>query len=330
MGATNFIIKEVQSMVDKIKEKDQTTAKNNNANTLLINKLKDMEKAYAKKTKEEMPDYNRIVPINITNSPIEIEKKNDNMLSDEADNYIKLLKNEGLEKINNQTKEKMDSVQNKKLNAYKSYKQNIDSEKENFQENRENKNQTVVRNGIASSSINTSWENEISNEYIERSNLIKTDYENFINGLNKEIDTISQSKNDALIDFNLYLAGEYEKKLSELKKEQMKAIEEANAYNQKLLEQEQDLNELRQQAILNYQNEWAINKNIEKQLETEKEMKEGYNGEKADEMQNRYNMALNFYKSIDKNEEKNLIDKNETFLKSKLGLYYTKLIENIY
>lgn len=330
MGATNFIIKEVQSMVDKIKEKDQTTAKNNNANTLLINKLKDMEKAYAKKTKEEMPDYNRIVPINITNSPIEIEKKNDNMLSDEADNYIKLLKNEGLEKINNQTKEKMDSVQNKKLNAYKSYKQNIDSEKENFQENRENKNQTVVRNGIASSSINTSWENEISNEYIERSNLIKTDYENFINGLNKEIDTISQSKNDALIDFNLYLAGEYEKKLSELKKEQMKAIEEANAYNQKLLEQEQDLNELRQQAILNYQNEWAINKNIEKQLETEKEMKEGYNGEKADEMQNRYNMALNFYKSIDKNEAKNLIDKNETFLKSNLGLYYTKLIENIY
>lgn len=307
MGATVNTLSQVKGLVAKIKQKENNIKDYNSANRALINKLLQMESAYKQKSASANPDYKR--SISTEGGSLAPVIKSDNEIMQEASKYVSDLASENKRKIDSQANEKISKIESKGIKAYENQQEKHNKSLSDFNKNKDYITSKTIKQGLTHSSIKEDWQNKNLNEYLSAYDAIRADYNRYMDELGKEINMINSARTQSLSDYNLKLASEYERKLQQLKNEQIKAIEKLNSYNN-LIERES-------------------NDNKQKQAEYEKELAEGYSGEKAVEMDNRYNEALNFYKSMDNKIAVKYIEENSEELKRTLGLYYTKLLEEI-
>lgn len=305
MSATVNILSQVKGLVDVIKKNQTQKKDNNSANRALINKLLQMESAYNSRQTQKTPDYSK--PITQTPSKPAVSYKNDSQLRQEASDYVDSIAAENKKKQQQKAAEKIDTLQSKGIKAYQ---KSVDEQKKSldeFSKNKEYISGRMIRQGLTNSSIKEDWHELNRDDYLQAIDTIRAGYNEYMAGLNKEIELINSALSQSLSDYNLTLAATYETKLQQLKEEQLKAIEKLNSYN----------------------NLYAKNQEYEGGHLTEKEFEEGYSGEKALEMENRYKEAINLYGSMDKNSALKYIEDNSSELKQTLGLYYARLLEEI-
>lgn len=318
MSTTHDILKQVKGLVTKIKQKDEKIQNENSANKALINSLLQMENSYKEKNIKAAPDYSNVF---LENTQPALQLKDENALKKEASQYISNLANENLKKINESTKNKLENIEGLQIAASEKQKEKAQKASNNFEDKREKIGSSTIRQGITNSSIKQSWLDSNVRGYVDSLHAIKNEYATQIKNLDRQIDIIKSSKEQSLYDYNLKLASEYEKKLAKLKDEQLKAIEKLGTYEK--------LEEKNQNQITKLEMQWEKEQQQIEDEQLQRELQEGYTGEKALEMENRYKTALEFYEGVDRATALKMIEKNKEDLKETLGLYYTRLIKDI-
>lgn len=302
MSATLGIINQIKSLVDIVKKKDKKNKETTSANRALINKLLGMQSAYNNKEISFAPEYSQT--ISISNKP---SIKSDIQLQEEAAKHVSDLLAENKKKAEAKAYEKIVKLEDKQLKAYRKFTDSQDKLASQLDSQKEYITSKVIRQGLTHSSIRDDWQQKNTQDYLSAMEYVKRDYADQVAQIEAQINIINTAKIQSLADYDLALASAYEKRLQQLREEQIKIIEKQDSYNRF------------------YQGQM----DILEQEQLEQELLEGYSGEKAIEMENRYQQALSFYKSLDKKRALNLIEDNKLELKQTLGWYYMRLIEEI-
>lgn len=319
----NGVLGQVKGLVDKIQRSQNIVKEYNSANRALINKLLSMESAYKQKSQPKMPDYSNILPKAENSSLPKVSTKE--QLKEQASDYITELKQQNKIKAENKAQEQISKIQLKQIKGYENLNNQEKIAFENFSSGKENITEKTIRQGLTNSSITKNWHDENSQEYFRLIDQIRLQHRNYMDELNRQIEIVNSAKQQSLSEYNLKMAAEYEKKLKNLQDEQIKSISELNSYNQLYDAQEKS----RQQEIEKLQQEWTSQQEQIQKQQFEKELKDGYAGEKALEMENRYKQALSFYQSLDKKRALGFIEENSAELKKTLGVYYQRLLNDI-
>ncbi len=304
MRTTLGIISQVRNIANAIKNTDKKRKEASSANKALINKLLEMEKAYNEKTAKPTPNYDKQVPQSLSSTPT---LKDDKQLQQEATDYVSQMVEQHRQQTEAKAKEKITKLEDKRLQGYKKYTDSQEKTTDKFGATEEKITGKTIRQGITHSSIKEDWHRENMENYLHTMEIIRQDYDEYMAQIDAQISLINQAKQQSLAEYDITLAALYEKKLQELRKEQIASMEEQEKYEKHYKEQ---ADKLYQQQL-------------------EKELLEGYSGEKAVEMEERYGKALEFYKSLDKSKALKYIADNKSQLKQTLGWYYWELVEEI-
>ncbi len=299
MSATLGIIQQIKNLVNIMKKKDQKNQQTSTANRALIDRLLEMQKAYNQNTLTQPKDYSQPAPLP--------SSKSEAQLKEEASQYVSDLVEQNRQKIEAKTTEKISKLEDKQLKALRKYTDSQDKSQKKHQTQEEYITARTIKQGLTHSSIRDDWQLKNTQDYLSTMEIIRRDYDDQIAQIETQINIINTAKLQALADYDLTLSATYEKKLQQLRSEQINAIERVNAYNR---DYERQLEQFRLEELA-------------------REMKEGYSGEKAVEMQNRYEQALSFYKSLDRSKALKLIEENKSDLKQTLGWYYMQLVNEI-
>ncbi|HHU43802.1 MAG: hypothetical protein QM214_01645 [Bacillota bacterium] len=315
------IINEIKTLTQKIKEqkKPSSTAY---AQSDFIEKLLQMERDYNMRTKKSMPDFEKMLP---PIQPPEWEFKDERGLEQEAKDYVSSLAKQKRKELEKNFASAEEQLLQKQSKAHERRQQELEKSHEDFLKTQKSITQRMSRQGLTHSSIKESMLDQNINRYIDSIEAIRKEYELYQQDLTKQIELVQTAKEEAILDFDIKLASEYEKKLKALKEDQLKALDEMIKYNKTVRDQQLK----RQEQIKELQENWLKQQSLLEEEKLKKEFEEGYSGEKAAEMEKRYRLALDYYKNMYKKRALELIEKDKDILKSTLGLYYSRLIKEI-
>lgn len=293
-------------------------------NEILIKKLREMENAYMQKANQKMPDYESIVPKTTNTEMKKYKEKSESELLEEAKQNVMPGYTEKINNLNENAAKKIQSLEKKLGEEQTELEKNTLKAEFSFNNNASSSTNKALKQGILTSSIYANTQNSILQSYRQEIERIKNQYVFLQENIEKEINLLNQSKQNALSEYNLKMASDIEKKLTTLKNNQQSAMEAVNKYNQQLAKTEQKYQEDRLKKISELQEEWQ--KNYSDQLEYEHLY--GYTGDNLKEMEERYNLAKDFYFNITKNDAKKLLSQNYQALSTSLGpIYYARLVE---
>lgn len=323
MSYTQNIINEIKSLTEKAKSNNKKDSQSVYAQSNFIDKLLQMEQDYNQKTKAQMPDYDKIIPM--PTPPKKWDIKDEKTLKKEAGDYYSNLVKQNHHEINQDAYIKEQNIKNQQQKASEQLKYGLEKSQSSFEKNRENILAKTTRQGLTHSTIREHMLDNNLNLYLDAIEVLRQEHTNYTEDLKRQIDLINSAKEQAILEYNIKSAAEYEKKLNALKEEQLKAMESMIEYNKNL----QNANQVRLEQIKELENNWLKEQQRKEQEQLQKELAEGYSGEKALEMEDRYQIAKNFYMDMDKKKAIDLIQKDKEVLKSVLGLYYNRLIKEI-
>lgn len=314
----------IKKLADKIKQRDRNQKESSSANAALIKKLTQMESAYKESRAQPMPDYDKV----LTAAPQvkSVTLKSDAQLMSEASQQLQRQSAQFKQQTQDKADLTIDSLEQQQLKAAQAQKKELDKAYAEFGNNRQDISDATIRQGLTHSTIKDVWQQQNIQDYSSGFDAIKQQYDVKIAQIGREIDAVNSAKLQSLYEYNLKQASEYEKTLAKLTAEQLKEVEAMNAYNKKVLTQQQK----RDEQIAALEAEWRKEQRQKELAAQEIERAEGYSGEKQLEMLSRYNTALKFYEKYDKKEARRLIDKNKEDLRKTLGLYYDRLMSEIY
>lgn len=294
----------------------------------LVKKLKEMDEAYKKATAPPKPDTSAI-PVSLGLEPKTFTPKTDAEILEEAKTALAPSyeqKTQELEKDRDAAIEKLEGEADKELNRYEEQAKKLEESAAGLSEKHK---RSMINQGIVNSSIFGEGLLDIEKALAESSLAAKTALENKLTEIEAKINLARLNFEEALYQYDLQYAASLEAKVNSLKTEQEKIKEQINAYNKKIAEQELKYALEREKKIKELEEESEKRRLEQEERQREEELRKGYSGEKAEEMERRYRLALETYGSLDKEVALNLINKQSEDLKATLGLYYQRLIEEI-
>lgn len=211
-------------------------------------------------------------------------------------------------------------IETKKDNAVQEATQDTDElDKEYDQLEKEIRN-SLVEKGMYRSSIKDSQEarnDELRQYDIDR---VNAQLDSQLATYDADIEKLKNEQDAAIGELNIKYAQKLQQEIDDLLADRQKQIDEINKYNNDLKVKEAEYTEDR---LL------AIEKQLAERMKNELEIKEleqtvGYAGEKAENYEQRYQIAYDYYMNIPKEVATILIDENED-LRKYLGNYYTRL-----
>lgn len=294
----------------------------------LIDRLKEMEKAYKEKTKLPPPDYGSFLPPTLGLEQKEYVPLTPEEILKKAESELLPSYQINVEKETAAAQKKLSGIEEKRKKAETSEnaeKQNLDAALEELLKRQQ---YSVINRGVVNSSINAEGKRNI-NEYGAREFLrIESEYDAVYRGLKAEEDYLNLSYQNALKSYDLKYALDLEKRLSALQLAEEKRLKEIEAYNRKLEEQE---------AAYQKQRDAEIKKREEKRTRLEELMKRanaqspGFSEAEGAEYEKRFDTAAQFYRSLDKETAETLFLESAEELKELLGNeYFNRLYLELY
>lgn len=312
------LAKPIEKILDAIKSLQGVSADTKTANQALISNLKEMESAYIKKQEDKIPDYESMLPKSVNTELKAYEEKSENELLAEARSAVISGIEEKAKKLNETTDSKLYNLENKLLTKGTDLTQDADKLERNFSTAEQNTAESAVRQGIAVSSIYDEAQKNLYDNYLAGMDSIRTEYQLLEESITREMTALDSARQEALMGYDLSAAAEIEKKLAALRNEQQSAINAVNKYNQTVVKAQED----REAALATLKQDWINSFTYQLRNETI----EGYTGENAVEMAERYNTAKEFYFSLNKADAKKLLSQNASELTAVLGSYYMQLL----
>lgn len=295
----------------------------------LIKKLTSMDEKYREATKLPEPDYDSI-PESLGLKRKTFVPKTDDELRASAETALSGAYNAKVDAANLKAKEKTESLENSLADKTAKYAESVEALGENFRAAEESVKNSSINRGLEDSSIRTSRESELQRELGSAMSILKSEHEAAADRIRQEIELAETGRQNALNEYRLTYAADVEKKISALKTELQKELQAVNTYNAEIAKKEAEYRIERQKTEDEMRAEYEKRQLAQDRQNAIFEAKYGYSGQKAAEMQERYNEAEAFYESIPNDIARELMSKSEDVLKPLLGLYYSKLKNKIF
>lgn len=295
----------------------------------LIKRLKEMEEAYREATKLPEPDYGS-VPESLGLSKKVFVPKTDEELREQAETALKA---GYAAKINdaNEKADKTTATLEKNLNAAtERFAKNADAAEKNYETAERNFKNSVIDRGLSDSSIRTEGESELKRKLTDTMSALRAEHQSAAERIMREIESAETTRKNAVSEYKLSYAADVEKKISSLRESLEKELTAVNNYNAEIAKKEAAYQIERQKKQDDMYADYVKRQQAQDDYVLEHESEYGYSGEKAAEMQSRYDEAAAFYEELPNDVAQELMTRNEETLKSLLGQYYSKLKNKIF
>lgn len=240
-----------------------------------------------------------------------------------ASKYQKLKEDDG-NVLKTQYGGKVDEIESKK-NAEKQ-NQKLQSQKidDKYKEFDKALREDLVRKGLYRSSIKEVREEDARQSKESDLEKLGGEVSSKISLLDAQIDKLRAEEKAALGNLDLSYAKKLDSEINSLLDKRNKQIEAIDKYNNSLREKELKYKEDRASAI-----EKQLAQRIKDELEIKRmEEQVGYAGEKGENYDKRYDLAMQFYKGLPREAALKMIGENKD-LQEYLGLYYSRLLREI-
>ena len=287
--------------------------------------MAQMEKDEKDRIEREKQEYiNSFLPDEKEFDYKEYNGPNDGSLIEKAKNENQDFYEHEKDKIDYEYNEAISEVNKNSEELNENAKQDSEDSLKEFSEGVEKFKSNAMKNNIYDSSIVGSKTRELR-DITEKELLdIKNQLDSELKNIEDKKAQVEKEKEFDLKD----LSSEYDKKVQntfdDLKREQKEIKDEIDKYNKEVKKEEKEYNE-NYNKILNEKSEEYDNM-LEKMYDDE--AKNGYTGDRAEEYQERLDMATEFFKRYPKDVALKMIDSNPNLSKF-LGMHYYGLLEEI-
>lgn len=323
--ANGQILEQIKAALSKTKT---ATDEEKGRSLALVEKLKAMDSEYKKATAAPKPDLSAI-PQSLGLQPKVFVPKTDDEIVEAAETALLPAYEQKTGKLASDADQAISKLESSAQNAQADFEGKISNlEMQGDNRIKQHSDRMIVQ-GIVNSSVYQTGLDDISGSLITQMSQAKSALDIKLLEIEGKITQTRLGLEQALYQYDLQYAAGLEAKVNSLRLEQEKLKEEVNTYNKKIAEQELKYGLEREKKIAEIQAEHIKQtaEQQERQKETEREL--GYSGAKAEEMENRYKLALDTYNNLDKDVALDLINKQNAELKQTLGLYYQRLINAI-
>ena len=186
----------------------------------------------------------------------------------------------------------------------------------------------MILQGLVNSTINSYGAEQIGKEYEHKVATVNAEYDLKYLSIKNAISEAQTTYENALKEYDLSYAADLSAKISKLKQDEEKRLEEINNYNLKIQEREMKYQEERNKLLteLQKQRQQALFDEIEAEREYERE--NGVTPEKQQEYDKRLSMAESFYGNFDKMTAMSMMAESRADLEKLMGeLQFIKLLQ---
>ena len=288
------------------------------SNDALINTLMEMDNEY-RATHSGIDLAVPTLPGSLGLEKKEYVKKSDEEILEEAESALlpALIKNK------NSASEKLTSLTDKLEEERESatYSQVLEQNalKESGESALRDHQNDMIFQGLTHSTINSEGAKNIVSDLAFKSMKIDEKYDNKLTKIKNDLTLAEKEYQNAIREYDLEYAADLESKVNKLKLNEEKRLEEINAYNKKITEQEEKYKIERLETLekLRAERQEALLQEMSRDQTYEKEF--GISPEKQAEYAKRKDMALSFYSNFTKEETLALIASASVELKKLLG-----------
>lgn len=290
----------------------------------VVQQLAELEKQY----KENLPDDSTIdldnLPKEISLDRIKYNPKSDADIRLEVENLLKENLVNGKKTIDEDTLNKVISLNEKQAKAQEDKSATLDEIEALFSKMKQSAEADSIKRGIQRSSIISEQLKDYDIAKAGSVDEVRTAYQNATSEIEKKLQSLQAEREDALEKLDLTHATQTTEKIAELTKERDKLQNEAVIKNNEIAKKESDynLNVLKQRESMIADAKEQKEEDARKQAEYEKI--NGYSGEKQENYSKRYDIALDFYLTLDPDIAEKALDSSSN-MKYYLGNYYDKL-----
>ena len=292
--------------------------------------LEELEKqyqAYLDSQKEEV-NLDELFPPTLGLEKIEFTPESDESIVNRATAEIEADKTAEKNKTEGKYSSKISGVEQDIYSATEKKKEKDKEIDDAYNDMREKQKNSSVKNGMARGSVLSSLLDRITNDEKMTEQEVEDAYISTIDSLNKEMEALSQEKDRAMNELDLKYATELQEKIADLKEDRDALVAKYTKYNNNVDEKELKYQQQRQEDIDKYLKEQREQKVIDDQKQREYEAKYGYSGEKLKNYSDRYNLAFDFYMSLDADIAIEALQASPN-MKFYLGNYYDKLMDEL-
>ena len=296
----------------------------------LVGQLEELEEeyqAYLDSQKEEV-DLDALFPPTLGLEKIEYTPETDESIEDRASADVEAKKFEDLGNTSKKYNSQMAELEGDKESASEKRAEKRDEIDKVYAEKREKQKSDSVKRGMARGSVLSSLIDKITADETKSEQNVEDVYMSTIDSLNKEMDSLALERNRAMEELNLKYADELKNKIADLKEERDEIVAKYTKYNNNVDEKEAKYQKDRQEDIENYLEDQRKQKEKDDKAQREYEEKYGYSGEKLKNYSERYNLAFDFYMSLDKDIAIEALQASPN-MKFYLGNYYDKLMDEL-
>ena len=184
---------------------------------------------------------------------IEREDVPDAVLQERAAEYAENKFQSNTQKTELDTQKKLNSLTEELQKTYFQAEQDALKNESDYADSLEKIADSAVRQGLARSSIFQGLNASATSSYEAQKAAIEREKELLAESIRTEMEIVESSRLNALRDYEIQKAADYEKKLAELRTEEMKARQEVYEFNKKMAELEADYEKNRQRTLAEWQ-----------------------------------------------------------------------------
>ena len=290
----------------------------------IVGQLEELDKQYQDSIKEEEPDLEKLFP---SDSGLR-EHKYEAATDEEIESAAKALNDEEKaakqKKLQNDYDADVSDVENDKAEKKRKLDEQYSALDSKYAAKGEDAKDGAIKQGVSRGSILSSVLGELSAQKQSEGDAAKMSYQNSVAALDDKLSSLERELNGALEQLDMQSAVDLTKQINELKKERNKEVQKWDKYNDDIRSRQAKFAYEREQDINEYLSEQE-NKKQQRELEQQRqEEKYGYQGEKQKNFAKRYDIAYDFYMSLDPSIALAAFEASPN-MRYYLGLYYDQL-----
>ncbi len=295
----------------------------------VVKQLEELDQQYKESlTPEPEPDLDALFPEDSGLRERSYDAPTDEELRQQATDKFASEKALKSEKLKDDYDKDVAKAEEKKQEAQQKLDESLLGIAESLNEQGENIKDSAVERGVARGSILKSALEELGKNMGAAASEKRKQYESSLDEIDKNIAALSSEYENALEELDLSYAAKLSDEMDKLKKERDKQVEQIEKYNANIRAQQEKYAREREQDIAEFLQKREQEK-LEKQAAHENyERTHGLSGEKQKNYAARYDIAYEFYSSLDPEIAADALEASPN-MKYYLGVYYNKLLSEL-
>ena len=290
----------------------------------VVEKLAELDKQY----KANLPDDSSVnldnLPKEISLDRIKYTPKSDEEIRLQVENLLKENLVNGKKTIDEETLNKVIDLTEKQTKAQEDKAVSMQEVEALFSKMKEGAEADSIKRGIQRSSIISEQLKDYNLAKANTVDEVNSTYQKAVGVIDKKLQDLETQREDALEKLDLKIATETTERIAELTKERDKLQNEAVIKNNEIAKQESTFNANIAKQRDNILADAEEEKKEKALQQAEYEKKYGYSGEKQENYSQRYDIALEFYLTLDPDIAEKALAASSN-MKYYLGNYYDKL-----